>query len=125
MLIRSQPTTLLQIFCESLLYFWVIFKSIIGPDDNSHLPHSGASCEEDGVLDLQEFLEEVAVPRRVHRRHQHLEERNFTIVAERQDYFLPQIHTLGLVIHVAAPQVPAIGQLQDQTKLCNKNCTQL
>ena len=33
MLTTTQPTTLLQIFCEGALYFVAIFKRILGPDD--------------------------------------------------------------------------------------------
>ena len=33
MLIRPQPTTLLQIFCEFMLTYEVTFKITIGPDD--------------------------------------------------------------------------------------------
>ena len=33
MLIRTQPLTLLQIFCESMLDAKVIFKITAGPDD--------------------------------------------------------------------------------------------
>ena len=33
MLLRSQPTILLQIFCEVMINSEVIFVSIIGPDD--------------------------------------------------------------------------------------------
>ena len=33
MIIRILPTTLLQIFCENLLYFQVIFKSMKIADD--------------------------------------------------------------------------------------------
>ena len=42
MLIRSQPTTLLQIFCELLLYSQVIFKSMGVADDTSK---SNTECE--------------------------------------------------------------------------------
>ena len=33
-LIKLLPTTPLQIFCEFMLYSKVIYKSIMGPDDN-------------------------------------------------------------------------------------------
>ena len=42
MFIRILPTTLLQIFCENLLYFQVIFKSMIIAD-NTFLENS--ECE--------------------------------------------------------------------------------
>ena len=42
MLIRSQITTLLQIFCELLLYSQVIFKSMKVADDTSK---SNSECE--------------------------------------------------------------------------------
>ena len=38
MLIRIQPTILLQIFPELMLYSLVIEKNIKTPDDNFHIP---------------------------------------------------------------------------------------
>ena len=42
MLIRSQATTLLQIFCELLLYYQVIFKGMRVADDTFWL---NSKCE--------------------------------------------------------------------------------
>ena len=35
MTIRTQPTTLLELFCEALLNFKVIFISMAGPDKDT------------------------------------------------------------------------------------------
>ena len=52
MLIRSQITTLLQIFCELLLYSQVIFKSMKVADDTSK---SNSECEWVELFDLITF----------------------------------------------------------------------
>ena len=34
MLLKTKRTTLFQIFCEFIVYSWIILKSSIDPDDN-------------------------------------------------------------------------------------------
>ena len=37
MFTRMPSATLLQIFCESMLYTKIIFKSMTGPDETGHV----------------------------------------------------------------------------------------
>ena len=58
MLIKSEPTTLLQIFCEIMFDSKVISKNVIGPDNNFHVDlqasmAKGADCEMLIVLSLK------------------------------------------------------------------------
>ena len=53
MFIRILPTTLLQIFCENLLYFQVIFKSMKIADD-TFLGNS--ECEWVNIAGVEELL---------------------------------------------------------------------
>ena len=77
MFIRILPTTVLQIFCESLLYFQVIFKSVKIADDTfpgnsecewvrggrvQNIGGMGAKREESSHLVLQLSTRKVYIP---------------------------------------------------------------
>ena len=55
-LTTTKRTTLLQLFCAIMLYFWIIFESIIDPDDTL------------GMNGLKELLEHVPKAIVLHRR---------------------------------------------------------
>ena len=100
----------------SYYYFYFTFskkkiEQMVNVCKFSDLADTSATREEHRVLDAQQLLQHVAEAHRVHGGHQHVKEWHLLVVFEGGHNALPRVHALHVKVHVAAPQVPNIGQL--------------
>ena len=82
----------------------------------TYLSHTSCSSEEHRVLYKEQLLHQESKPDGIHGRNKHLEERDVRIVLVLRNNLLPEVHALGLQVHVATPQVSILWELKDRKK---------
>ena len=81
-------------------------------DLHTYLTNTSSTSIQYRVSHSQQFFEQVTKPHCVYSGYQHLKEWYFLVVFEGRDYFLPQIHPLGLKVYITTPQVSASRHLK-------------
>jgi len=78
---------------------------------STDLADTSVASVEHRLLHSQQLLEQVPIPHSVYGRDDHLKERSFLAVLEAWYHLLPQVHATQLKVHVVAPQVTCVWQL--------------